>query len=278
MTIRVSRRYAVAALMVLAAGTLSAHDFWLIPDAFQVASGQDLAIRGQTSSRFPTSEAAVVPERIAEARLVGATTDERLSDLSTSGRSLLIRHRPSGDGQRIVAVALVARSARTTPAQLQRYIALEGAPLLATRYEREGRYPRVDSLTRLSAKYAKTIVEVGTGGSRVFDRVVGHVLEIVPLSDPARLRAGDTLTVRVLYHGQPVPDAELHAGVAPPDTAGRPADIAAATGTDGIGRIPVASPGLWNVRLWHGAPAREPDWEVHAATLVFNVGGAARRP
>jgi len=82
----------------------------------------------------------------------------------------------------------------------------------------------------------------------------------------------------MLYHGRPVPDAELHAGTAPSDTVGEPvADITASTGADGIGRIPLATAGLWNVRLWHGAPAGEPDWEVHAATLVFNVAGAGHR-
>ena len=131
-----------ALAIVLTVGVLSAHDFWIVPDAFQVAAGGTIEVRGQTSVKFPTSQSAVAPDRVAEARLVGATSDERLTDLTTSGKSLLIRHRPTAPGQRIVAVALASRSARTTPERLQRYIALEGAPELAERYAREGSYPR----------------------------------------------------------------------------------------------------------------------------------------
>lgn len=271
----VPRPALLATTLLLAAGVAAAHDFWIIPTAFQLPGGAVLELRGQTSSRFPTSEAAVAVERVAEARLIGAATDERITDLSVSGRSLLLRHRPAGEGQFLVAVALVARPARTTPQQLQRFIALEGAPQLAERYAREGRYPAVDSLTRTTAKFAKTIVEAGSGGGRAFDRVAGHALEIIPLNDPSRLRTGDTVQLRVLYHGQPVAHGELHGGPAADSTAPASAhanDRAATTGADGIARLVVDTPGLWNVRIWYGAPGREPDWEVHAASLVFAVG------
>ena len=55
-------------------------------------------MRGQTSVKFPTSRSAVMPERVTDARLVGATSDERLTDPTTSGKSLLIRHRPTTAG------------------------------------------------------------------------------------------------------------------------------------------------------------------------------------
>ncbi|MBY0495890.1 MAG: hypothetical protein K2Y23_16905 [Cyanobacteria bacterium] len=34
-----------------------AHDFWLVPDAFRLTPTDDMAVRGQTSSAFPASEA-----------------------------------------------------------------------------------------------------------------------------------------------------------------------------------------------------------------------------
>ena len=276
--------------MGLTAGILWAHDFWIVPDAFQVAPGGTLEVRGQTSARFPTSQSAVTPERIAEARLVGASSDVRLTDLSTSGKSLLIRHRPETPGQRIVAVTLVSRSSRTTPAGLKRYIALEGAPQLAERYEREGTFPKIDSVTQVSQKFAKTLVEVGRDGPRAFSKAVGHALELVPLNDPATLHAGDTVAVRLLYHGQLVAGAQLHAGAAPTgltatsdsaQVAAAPAsrDTAVETGPDGVARIVVAEAGLWNVRvLYAGAAAGSSGntWEVYFATLVFVVAAVTQ--
>ena len=266
------------------AGTLAAHDFWIVPTAFMVDEGGALELRGQTSTHFPSSVSAVVPERIADARLIAASSEERLTDFSVSGNSLMIRHRPAARGQRVVAVALVARSARTTPGELQRYIALEGAPELAARYEREGTYPKTDSVTRASAKFAKTVIEVGRAGPRAFSRVAGHPLEIVPLADPASLRSGDTLPVRVLYRGRPVQGAHVHAGAAhaavtdPAPAAGSPesnTDISVETDANGVARVPLREGGIWNVRTLHGAPqpATAGTWEVLFATLVFNVTG-----
>ena len=274
--------------LVLTTGILSAHDFWIVPTAFHVSAGETLELRGQTSTRFPTSLSAVTPERVAEARLIGASSDERLTEISTTGKSLLIRHRPTTAGQRIVAVGLVPRSTRTTPERLKRYIALEGAPALADRYEREGAFPKTDSVTQVSSKFAKTIVEVGQGGPRAFDKTVGHPLELVPLNDPSALRAGDTLLVRLLHHGRPVAGAHLHAGAAPmgltamsdsAQSATAPAakDLSVETGPDGVARIAVAEPGLWNVRTVHAAPTAAGPWEALFVTLVFNVsssGGA----
>jgi ketosteroid isomerase-like protein len=268
--------------IALTAGLLSAHDFWIVPDAFQLSAGGTLEVRGQTSTRFPTSLSAVTPERVAEARLLGALSDERLTELFTSGKSLLLRHRPTTAGQRIVAVALVPRSTRTTPEGLKRYIALEGAPALADRYEREGVYPKTDSVTQISAKFAKTVVEVGRGGSRAFDKTVGHALELVPVNDPSALHAGDTLVVRLLYHSKPVAGAHLHAAAAPQgltatsDSAQAAAaptarDISVETGLNGTARIVVGESGLWNVRALHAAAASAGSWEVFFATMVFNV-------
>ena len=272
-----------AAAVLITAGILTAHDFWIVPDAFHVASGGTLDVRGQTGSRFPISQSAVAPDRIAEARLVGSASDERITDLSASGKSLLIRHRPTTGGQRIVAVALTARSTRTTPERLKRYIALEGAPELAERYTREDAYPKSDSVTQVAVKFAKTIVEVGRDGPRAFAKTVGHALELVPVNDPAALHSGDMLMVRLLYHGRPVAGAHLRAGAAPPgvtatsDSAPPSAperkDAVVATGADGSAHIPLGEGGLWNVRTLYAAPAAggSDTWEVYFATLVFNV-------
>lgn len=263
-------------LLALSAAVLSAHDFWIVPTAFDVETDGALVVHGQTSTAFPTSLSAVQPARVAEARLIGATDEQRISDLSVTGTSLRISTKPSGAGQRVVAVGLVTRTSRAAAAGLKRYIALEGAPELAERYEREGILPKTDSITQRTTKYAKTFVEVGRGGPRAFERTAGHPLELVPVTDPAALRAGDTLAVRLLFRGQPLAGAHLHAGVAPAegDTV-KGKDLSIVTGGDGVARVPVAKPGLWNVRTLHAAPAEgaADTWDVLFATIVFRAAG-----
>ncbi|MGI9077436.1 MAG: DUF4198 domain-containing protein [Gemmatimonadaceae bacterium] len=271
---------AATIVFLLTAALLSAHDFWLVPDAFQITPGGTLEVRGQTSSKFPTSEAAVALDRIAEARVIGTSSEAAVTDLSHSGKSLLLRHRPATAGQRIVAVVVKPRSVRESAQGFKRYMVLEGAPQLAERYEREGLLPKTDSITRRYAKYAKTVIEVGRGGPRAFGRVAGHPAEFVPLNDPAALRAGDTLAVRLLYRGQPLANAHVHAGAATAASShdGAQKDLSLVTDANGIAHVAVGENGLWNVRTIHIVPATRgsgADWDVHWATLVFRVGSDA---
>lgn len=251
-----------------------AHDFWLVPNAFHVAEGTALEVRGQTSSKFPTSESAVTPDRVAEARVIGGGEDVRVTDVSTAGPSLLLRHRPRTAGQRIVAVSIAPRSVRASGPGFKRYIELEGNPALAERYEREGLLPKTDSITRRYAKYAKTFVEVGRAGPRTFSQALHHPLEFIPLTDPATLKPGDTLALRLLYLGKPLPAMAAHAGVA--REPGDPEDTHLATDGNGIVRVAVTRAGLWNVRTLHVVPAAAgsgADWDSHFATIVFGVAG-----
>ena len=271
---------ATAAVLVSFA-MAEAHDFWLIPDPFRVASGAQLEIYGQTSSKFPTSESAVSPDRVADARVLGATATERIDDLSQRGTSLVLRHRPQSAGQRVVAVTLHPRSVRESAASFRRYLELEGAPEALARVDREGLLRGRDSVTRRYAKYAKTLVEVGTGSARAFARVAEHPLEFVPERDPATLRPGDTLVVRLLYRGQPLRNARVHAGSVPaaegrPQLAANSAspDLHLTSGGDGRLRVPIGSGGLWNVRTLHVVQADAgsgADWDTHWATFVFAV-------
>jgi uncharacterized GH25 family protein/ketosteroid isomerase-like protein len=271
---------AVPCAALLWAAPLRAHDFWLVPNAFRVAPGGALVVRGQTSSAFPTSLSAVALDRIASASLVGAAGAERLVELSHAGSSLVVRHRPRGAGQRIVAMTLRPRSLRESPESFRRYLVLEGAPEALERYERERLLPK-DSITRRYAKYAKAVVEVGAGGPRAFDRIVGHPLELVPLRDPSALRAGDTLPVRLLFRGAPMRGARLHAGAAPsvaPVSKDAAHDSTAhdptfTTDSTGVARVVVGAGGVWNVRTLQIVQADRgsgADWDVHWATLVFS--------
>lgn len=268
--------------ILLAAAVAVADDFWLVPDAFDVAPGGWIEVRGQTSSNFPTSKSAVALDRIAEAKVVAAQGEERVAGLSHSGSSLLLRHRPQVPGQRIVAVRLQPRTVRESPESFRRYLTLEGAPEALERYEKQGLLP-TDSVTRRYAKYAKTVVEVGRDGPRAFARVVGHPLELVPLADPAHSRAGDSLSFRLLFGGAPLANARLHAGVAAATTASGSgatgaSDLSLTTDERGVVVVPLRDAGLWNVRGIHILPATPgsgADWDVHWVSLVFRVQAGA---
>jgi uncharacterized GH25 family protein len=118
----------------------------------------------------------------------------------------------------------------------------------------------------------KAVVNVGAGNGAV-DRVVGQPLEIVPLADPAGLKTGDTMPLRVLFRGQPFGGeiTAVYHGFADRKEieAGR-----VATDQAGFGRLRLAAPGVWLLRVRHELPFRQPeecDVESYVATLTFQV-------
>ena len=54
---RAATAFLAGALVLVLAGTLAAHDFWIVPNAFEVAGDGWIEVKGQTSTRFPTSPA-----------------------------------------------------------------------------------------------------------------------------------------------------------------------------------------------------------------------------
>jgi uncharacterized GH25 family protein/ketosteroid isomerase-like protein len=278
------RRLVVTTIVLLAIGglaaTASAHDFWIIPNPFQVAAGGTLEVLGQTSTRFPSTISAVAPERIADARVVGAAGATRITELLPRGKSLVLRNRPSAPGQYLVTATLAPTMVRSPGAAFRRWLELEGAPGEAARLDREGAFGGTDSVSRRTVKYAKAIAQVGAGGPRMFSRPAGQALEFVLDADPATVQVGDTLSVRLVYDGRDVTTAEAHAGAADwPIAEGaevpEPHDVHLKANDQGILRLPITRAGVWNVRGMHVVPAAVGGgraWDVHWATLVFQVG------
>ncbi len=269
----------VGLVLLLAALPLQAHDFWLVPLGFHTQPGETLTVMGQTSSAFPSSLSAVTPDRIASARVLDATGETALSDIAVVGTALRLRHRPTAAGQRVVAVTIHPRAVRESPAAFQNYLVVEGAPEALERLRREGRVPR-DSVTRRYAKYAKSLVTVGGGGPAAWSRLAGHPLEFVPV-DASPVAPGGTLTVRLLFRGRPMAGARVHAGFVPfaaPEAlnglAGKEQSSEHQTDGEGVVRVPIPGPGLWNLRTLQIVEADAgsgADWDTHWATLVFAV-------
>lgn len=123
-------------------------------------------------------------------------------------------------------------------------------------------------------KYSKALIN---GSDPAFAMApLGNLLELVPQSNPADLKAGDELKVQVLYKGQPIA-AEVQATFA--GFSDTPMTFAYATetgdeyGEPGIATIKVWKTGYWYVRVAHDAedPAADVDTHVLRAILSFDV-------
>lgn len=270
---RIAMATFAAVTSLFAANALLAHDFWIVPNAFWVAPGSVIDVRGQTGMSFPASVSAVAPARVVEAKAMTAQGSEPLGGFTQAGTSLLVSHRPRREGQHVIALALAGRVTRQSAEGFSRYLELEGASNLVALYSRQGLLPK-DSISMRSTKFAKTIVEVGSRGARAFSTPAGHPLEIVPLTDPAAWQSGAQASFRVLFRGAPLPNAHVHA--APQRAAGDSTpDMSLTSDARGSVRVTLDHNGLWNVRTAHTVPSTPgsgADWDVYWATFVFRAG------
>ena len=125
-----------------------------------------------------------------------------------------------------------------------------------------------------SSKFAKAI----TGPDAPWQTALGHDLEIVPLSDPAAMKPGESLRLRVLFQGKPLAGAEVERGDGV--TALAEKDIPRfATDGDGIASVPIVMAGPQLLVIDHRVmPSATPDQanaDLFNATLWFTI---AKRP
>jgi uncharacterized GH25 family protein len=95
-----------------------------------------------------------------------------------------------------------------------------------------------------SEKYAKALFTAGTPGGKSFSQVIGHPIEIVPLQDPAKLKKGDILTVKILFQGKPARTNVYGTYAGFSEESGTFA-YTTSTDKDGIAKIKLINEGTW---------------------------------
>ena len=263
--------------------TATAHDFWIIPDMFVFGTDAMIHASGRAGTRFPTGTP-VQPARVADARIIGATSQTKITQMSVEGNSLRLHEKAPAPGQYVIAVTLTSTPTRSTPAGMVRFLRAEGGASEAARLETQHALVG-DSLVYRSTSYATAIVEVGQGGPRAFANATGLPLEFIPVNDPAHLHVGDTLHVKVVGNGNAAANIGVYAGPAVDTTAAPPTPGAGAASTslslttdaNGVLHLPLTSAAAWNLRaafVYHAPGAAGNEWSIARTTYVFRANAS----
>ena len=107
-------------------------------------------------------------------------------------------------------VALVSRIEAVFPGEGTAWLALHRKPQLYSQTPEGLKEGDSDSIkgtkvlfTNKYEKFAKVLLNAAAS-DQSFAQPIGHLLEIVPETNPADLRVGDELKIRILYDGKPV--------------------------------------------------------------------------
>jgi uncharacterized GH25 family protein len=256
-------------LAACCAVALVAHDSYIMPAKFVTESGTPLLVSIHNGDSFPVSEHATDPSRLAEVRL---TDGSRVTDLRIMGRATHGLVKLTKGGSHYIAAYLHPRPLELPGPKFEAYLREEG--LLHVIDARKRKNMMAAAGREIYTKYAKAYL-VCDQPDKGYSVPVGHEIEFVPEADPRGLQAGSTLTVRVLFRGKPLPDAQVQKAWA----AGAKPGHAVAGRTDRNGRlsVPIESDGKWRLHVVHMEPARDSskaDWESFWASLTFEVPSA----
>ncbi len=103
-------------------------------------------------------------------------------------------------------------------------------------------------------------------------QLLGSKLDVRLLHNPYVLDPGDSLEVRVLFDGQPLPDRLIRAYN--DDGTRRISMSEAHTDARGIARFTLERAGLWQIRLVHMLPCRDwpdVDWHSYWTSYSFKL-------
>jgi uncharacterized GH25 family protein len=260
------RRTAVL-LAMLAVSEASAHDFWIEPSTYRPSVPSSVAVRLFVGDHFGRGEA--YPRNPAHLRsfvIAGPA-----GTAAISGRA---GEDPAGT-VRIDAPGIYVIGYRSNHTVTE---------LAADRFEAYLREENFEHISRQRAEHAqssapgreafsrcaKAILVAGDGDGAGYDRGLGFTLELIPEKDPAALRPGDELPLRLLHEGAPLSGAYV-AAINAEDASKR---VEGRTNSQRRVSLRLGRDGVWLVRSVHMLPAAaglDADWESLWASLTFLV-------
>ena len=276
----VTMRAMLVAAGILSASAVFAHDFWLASSLWHVAPGATVVLTANIGDDiFPRSENGPGPNGVDSLRLVGPSTVTLTPRFRAIDKSLGADVTLPLEPATYMAVMVVkGRFLSMEGGKFLEYLKEEGLDRLAAEVNRRG-----EAQTKSRERYwrdAKMLIRAGDGPWEHVTRPAGLPAELVPDTDLTRARVGETIGVRLLAGGKPVPGAQVSF------TAAAPGPIAsrvsrARTDGDGRARLTVANRGpylitsVYMVRREGETGAEAADWESYWCSLTFDVGPRA---
>jgi uncharacterized GH25 family protein len=243
----------------------TAHETWLQPSTHTAAVRKPVRFELTSGMEFPKPESAIEPSRVATAKFRSAGSSGALSAPKRGKTALAWSQAFDKPGLATVWVDLQPKSIDLPRDKVDAYFdEINASPRIRATWKA---LPMGTHWNESYTKHAKTFVRVGEGGDESWKVPVGSNLEIVPLSDPTALKAGDTFRVSLLRAGFPLPRTSIGLMIE-----GGTQRKFAATDDTGVASFAIDRAGaalIYAVDLRAGAVRST--WESDFATLTFDI-------
>jgi len=263
------RRRLLLLLIVCITGTIAlSHEFWLRPMKFRFAVGEEVKVDFVVGENFTGEYWDLAKHKVEKLELITAFGRKDLTNSVKATKGTNLTYKVSGQGTQLIAMQSNKAFIELDAEKFNAYLAEDGIEnIIQLRKDKNE--------TGIGAKehyqrFAKLLLQSGTTMDEVFKRNVGHKLEIIPDTNPSRLKSGDYMACRVLFENKPL----AHQLVKVWSILGNRVFLQNMyTENDGTIKFPISSMGPWMVSTVKMQPAdnEEVDYESIWASLVFGV-------
>lgn len=244
----------ISVLMILG------HNLWLVAEDKQ----DEIKIEVVTSDKFPESDSAVKPERIVDFKAYNGSDSIEITDYKMIENSLVASSK-TNNKPNLAALELHPHPIVLEAGKFAGYIASEAAESSVAPQFVAGE--TLQAQRESYAKFAKVLID-----NDAFDKVIGQRFEIVLLSNPSQIKAGEKLKFKVLFDGTPAQNLRLSIGAE--NLNGGKYAAHARTDNHGLAELEISGGGLWFARTHFIRPnhnTEEFDWESFWASVTFRI-------
>jgi len=285
-------------LLIGALLLFSSHDMYLRLDSYFLEPNTRAAIQ-LFNGTFEKSENVITRDRMLDVSLVGNGERRSVDDSQWSEKdSITVLNFTTGaPGTWVAGVSTGPRNIEMSGADFNSYLEHDGV-LDVLEWRRENQAMDQPAVEKYS-KHVKTIFQVGDKTSEDWKTVLGYPIEFVPLENPYDLHPGHTLSVRLLFRGEPLADQLVYVGMGADGAEGtsdhshgegeehehehtdsstedhtHTGGTQLRTDAEGIAKVFLPAKGTWYLRTIHLVPSGEAGLthESNWATLSFAIG------
>lgn len=264
-------RAALLGLGALACVGAGAHEFWMLPQSFRLPAGGAATLSLSVGENFKGDPIPFSRPLVAALRHLADGSDTDLQGLApASGSAASIRVSLPRPGTHVIALDTHPSFIELAAKEFNDYLRVEG--LVGVLRAREAAGAAATPGRERYRRNVKTIVQAGERSDGTYRRRTGQRLELVPLQDPAKLRAAQPLTLQVWFDNRPLSGAlvKLWHGQGPGIEL---ITVAAVSDAQGRVTLPLAREGAWMASVVHMVPATgcDCDWDSYWGNLTFAV-------
>jgi uncharacterized GH25 family protein len=244
----------------------SAHEFWLQPKKYRLATGEELKFNFKVGENFDGEDWDLKKHKVEKLELHRATTTTDLKKMVKPDGRDRVTLKMDEEGTQLITMQSNYAFIELEAEKFNAYLKEDGLDDIAALRTKSGTTDK--PAKELYGRFAKLLVQVGDKKTDTFKKIVGTPIEIVPLQNPYTLKPGDYLECRILFNGKPLIDQMVKVWNKINSTTFLQNMY---TEKDGTIKFPLSSSGPWMVSTVKMTESQLPgaDYQSSWSSLVF---------